>query len=161
MKQRPRLKSGLTEILGEIQSGSYVEPTGKTFSAWSEEWLRGRVNVKGSTWENYHSYLKNHVNPFLGSYKLTDIRHAHVQKLVAHLCGKNKLKGKDQKLSANTIGKVITMLKTVFKSAVKNNLIRLNPALDVELPKVIKAKIQPPTKEQIRAILDKASQRLG
>jgi integrase len=49
-----------------------------------------------------------------------------------------------------------TMLVTLFKSAVKSNLIRSNPAKDLELPKAVKAKVQPPSKKDVLAILQQA-----
>ncbi len=49
------------------------------------------------------------------------------------------------------------MLKTLFKAAVKNRIIHVNPALDVELPKVIKSKVQPPDKKDLIAILQHAT----
>ena len=49
------------------------------------------------------------------------------------------------------------MLKTLFKAAVKDRVIHVNPALDVELPKVIKAKVQPPDKKDMIAILQQAT----
>jgi integrase len=145
----------LTEVLGQIQKGAYIEPSEKTFGVFADQWLKNRVNIEGATAEGYESYLKMHVKPVIEDMKLKDIRHSHIQELVASLVVKQSARKKP--LSARTIGKIATMLKTVFKSAVKNELIRTNPALDVELPKPVKTPIQPPDKQDVLAILQTAS----
>jgi hypothetical protein len=43
------------------------------------------------------------------------------------------------------------------KAAVKDRIIYLNPAVDVELPKVIKPKVQPPDKKDLIAIRQRAT----
>ena len=50
------------------------------------------------------------------------------------------------------------MLHAVFRSAVKSDLIRANPATDLELPKVHRKPIVPPDKKDILAILKAAPQ---
>jgi integrase len=144
----------LTEVLAQIQTGGFVEPSEMTFEVFADQWLKNRVNVRASSSEGYESYLKQHVKPELGKLKLKDIRHSHIQALIATLTTKKTRRGTP--LKANTIRKVVTMLKTVFKSAVKNDLIRVNPATDLETPTVIKAKINPPGKEDVLAILRQA-----
>jgi integrase len=144
----------LTEVLGQIQTGGFVEPSDMTFEVFADQWLKNRVNVRGSTSEGYESYLKVHVKPELGKMALKDIRHSHVQGLITMLTTKKTRRGTP--LKANTIRKIVTMIKTVFKSAVKNDLIRVNPAQDLETPTVIKAKINPPGKEDVLAILRQA-----
>jgi site-specific recombinase XerD len=147
-------QTGITEVLGQIQTGGYVGSSEKTLGDFADEWLKNRVNVRGSTSEGYECYLKVHVKPDLGKMKLTDIRHSHVQGFVAGLTGKKTRK--DTPLSANTIRKIITMLKSIFKSAVKNDLIYRNPAAALEIPSAIKAKIEPPSMKDVLAILQKA-----
>jgi integrase len=144
----------LTEILGQIQSGAYVEPSGILFDEFADQWLKNRINISGSTWEGYDSYLKAHIKPELGTMKLKDIKHTHIQNLITRLATQPQKSGKP--LSANTVRKMATMLATLFKSAVKNNLIRINPAKELELPKAVKAKIQPPSKEDVLSILREA-----
>jgi hypothetical protein len=137
-------------------TGTYVEATEETFSEFADKWLKNRVGIKGSTLQNYESYLKVHVQPVLGAVKVKDIRPSTIQDLIAKLCQK-KASGAERLLSANTVGKIITMLKTTFKAAVKDRVIHVNPALDAELPKVVKKKVQPPDKKDLIAILQRAT----
>jgi integrase len=153
-KTKGQAQGRLTAILGQIQDGGYIEPSEMTFEEFADQWLKNRVNVRGSTSEGYESYLKVHIKPELGKLKLKEIRHSDVQGLVVKLAGKKTKRGTN--LKANTIHKAITMLRTVFKSAIKNDLIRTNPATELELPTVIKVKIDPPAKEDVLAILRQA-----
>jgi integrase len=152
---REEARKRLTEVLGNIDKGSHREPTKKTLSEFADEWLDGRVSIKGQTYQNYQSYLKCHVKPQIGHLKLTDIQYKTIEKLVTHLCQKEVHRGK-RALSANTIGKVITMLKGLFKAAIRHGYIKANPAAEVDLPKVAKANVQPPDKTDVSAILEQA-----
>jgi integrase len=157
-KSQDQAQEALTEIMKQMNDGSYVAPTGKTFSEYADEWLKGRVDIKGSTWENYLSYLNVHVKPFLGKTKLTDLRLSHVKSLIALLSQKKITKDKDntRTLSPSTVRKVITMLKTIFKDAIADGYIRVNPATGCRLPKVSRAKVKPPDKTAIRKVFELA-----
>jgi len=144
----------LIEALGQMQNGSYFEPSETTFADFADQWLDNRINIGGSTWAGYRSYLKRYAKPELGTMRLRDIRHVHIQGLISRLASE---KGEcNRRLSANSVCKIATMLVTIFKSAVTNNLIRTNPAAELELPTVIKVKIEPPGKEDVLAILRQA-----
>jgi integrase len=71
------------------------------------------------------------------------------------MCGKKNQLG--DPLSPNTIGQVITMSKQVFGDAIKHNLIRFNPAENVEVPKRIKPKVEPPGKADVLAVLEQVT----
>jgi integrase len=153
-KTKDLAQNRLTEILGQIQTGGYSEPSAMTLGEFADQWLKNRVNVRGSTSEGYESYISVHIKPDLGKMKLKDIKHSHVQGFIAGLTEKKTKFGTP--LKANTIRKIVTMVKSVFKSAVKNDLILRNPATELEIPTVIKAKINPPSKGDVLAILQKA-----
>jgi len=113
-----------------MDTGTYVETTEEGFSDFAGKWLKSCVGIKGSTWQNYESYLHLHVKPVLGSVKLQSIRPSTIQDVVAH---------------------------SARKAAVKDRIIYLNPAVDFELPKVIKPKVQPPDKKDLIAIRQRAT----
>ena len=154
-EKKAEAQTARTRILGEIQTGAYFETDATTFEQFADEWLENRVSIKGSTWQNYKSYLDLHVKPVLGSIKMSSVDFPAVQRLVRSL-GTKKAQGKAGNLSANTIRKITTMLSTLFSAAMKQKLMRTNPAVGLELPKVVKAKIEPSTMEGVRAILEQA-----
>jgi integrase len=154
-KTKSAARVRLTEAIGQIQTGIYFEPSGMTFGEYGDQWLKGRVNIVTATTAGYESYLKRHIRPELGEMKLKDIRQVHIQQFVSKLIAKTGRPGKP--LAASSIHRVIKMLKALFSSAVKNNLIRFNPAADLELPKAIKPQVQPPSKEDMLKIFEQAS----
>ena len=146
----------LTEILGQIQTGAYIEPSQMTLGSYADSWLKSRVNIEGSTTAGYSAYIRNHIKPdAIGEMELSKIRHSHVQTFVYKLA---KKKYRKRQLSPATVSKVIKMLHAVFRSAVKSDPIRANPATDLELPKVHRKPIVPPDKKDILAILKAAPQ---
>ena len=154
-EKKAEAQTARTRIPGEMQTGVYFETDATTFQQFADEWLEDRVSIKGSTWQNYKTYLDLHVKPVLGSIKMSSVDFPAVQRLVRSL-GTKKTQGKAGTLSANTIRKITTMLSTLFKAGMKQKFIRSNPAVGLELPKVVKAKIEPSTMKDVRAIRDQA-----
>ena len=148
----------LTEILGRIQTGTYCEPSATTFADFADSWLAGRVSIEADTGSSYGSYLNRRIKPALGPLKLKEIRCDTIQRFVAGLC---RPEGQSARaLSANTIKKIVSLLGTIFKGACRSNLIRFNPAEDIERPKVIKTKVQPADKADARAIFQTADMKI-
>jgi hypothetical protein len=58
-----KARTRLTEILRQMDTGTYVETTEETFLVFADKWLKSRVGIKDSTWQNYESYLNVHVKP--------------------------------------------------------------------------------------------------
>jgi integrase len=145
----------LTEALGQIHTGDYIEPSKMTLSEFAGQWIKNRITIEGNTREGYESYIKLHIKPSIGAKPIGDIRHSHIQEFVAELTKKNAYR-RSKPLSPKTIIKIMTMLNTVFKSAVKNELIRNNPVAGVELPKAARELVKPPEKADVLAILAKA-----
>jgi hypothetical protein len=62
----------LTEVLGEINKGTFARPTSVTFEKFSESWLAGRRQIRGSTESAYGSLVKRQLVPRLGSLRVAD-----------------------------------------------------------------------------------------
>jgi integrase len=52
---------------------------------------------------------------------------------------------------------VMTMTGTIFRDAIRHGYIRINACVGVELPKVVKVKVEPPDKTEVRALLDQSA----
>jgi hypothetical protein len=96
---KAQARNCLTEILGQIQTGGFFEPSEMTFEIFADQWLKNRISIGGATWEGYDSYLRAHIKPELGRMKLKDIRHSHIQALITRLATQEHRKGRP--LSAN------------------------------------------------------------
>ena len=103
----------------------------------------------------YEYYIRDDIAPSaLGRMKLTDIRRYHVSGFVA-----------DQTKAGRgtvTVRGLVTLLGTVFASAVKDELISTNPARDVDRPRLDPDDLKPWEPEVVRVFLDRCSKhRLG
>src|SRR5688572_20801311 len=71
----------LNRRLGEVQDGSFVEPTKLTVAAYLDQWLKNyaEIHVSGKTLERYRSITKHHLIPAFGHFRLTQLRPLHIQ----------------------------------------------------------------------------------
>jgi integrase len=100
----------------------------------------------------YEFYIRDDIAPSaLGRMKLTDIRLYQVQEFVA-----------DQTKAGRgtvTVRRLVTLLGTIFASAVKDELISANPARGVEKPKLEAERPDLWEPDQVRIFLDRCAQR--
>jgi integrase len=103
----------------------------------------------------YEYYVRSDIAPSaLGRMKLTDIRRYHVQEFMA-----------DQMKAGRgtvTVRRLLTLLGTIFASAVKDELISANPGRGVDRPRLDSERLDPWEPDQVRKFLDRCAQhRLG
>jgi integrase len=155
-RTKAEAQAHLNEVFTQMTQGCYFELKDITFAEFAERWLKNKVNVKGSTWQDYQSYLKAHVTPPLGHWRLSEIRPPTVMDLISELAQKQY---RGRSLKAKTIRNVITMLKTLFNDAVDDEFIRTSPAEKLkkdDLPATVKVKIEPPDRSSALAIVEQA-----
>ena len=142
----------LRAVTSSIDSGTHIEPSQMTLSAWSDIWLKEyTTDTKSSTLAQYESYFRNHINPNLGKVKLSSLQPHDVQKLINHL---QRASNGTKPLAYKTIKNVHGCLSTCLKQAVTLKYIRDNPATGCKLPRQdtdTKTDMMPLDSEQIRA----------
>ncbi len=82
------------------------------------------IKIRPTTEETYWCYYKKHIRDTIGMKKIADIRYTHMRDFYLDL-----LDGKN--LSLGTVKDIHRTLNPVFKNAVRDGLIRLNPAENV------------------------------
>ena len=94
------------------------------FVEWAKKWYvankKGQVSFK--TEEMYLNILNNHLIPYFLDFRLSDIREIHIKEMLAE----------KRDFSKSLNHKIVTTLKQIFKSAVKNQIISRNPAEDIK-----------------------------
>jgi integrase len=86
--------------------------------------------------------------------KLTDIRRYHVSEFVTNQTQAGR--------GAVTVRRLVTLLGTIFASAVNDDLISANPARGVDRPKLDSERLDPWEPEEVRIFLNRCAQhRLG
>lgn len=129
----------LTELLHQMQTGTYVEPTKETVGAYLSRWLEtARQGLGAKTAERYQELIERHVAPRIGSVLLQKLQPLHLQMLYSDLLESGRADGKGG-LSAQTVLHVHHLLHRALGQAVKWQLLLRNPADAVEPPKVLRA----------------------
>jgi integrase len=153
---RSQAQQRLNEILGEITHGSYVEPKATKFEKFAEEWLEGRVAVRGSTLSSYGSIVRKRLIPHFGKMGLSEIGYDQVQNFVQELT---------KEVSVKTLHNIIVCLRVMLVgkrggSALKRGFLRHDPTRGVEMPAMDEKQVVPPTKEEVWKLVD-AGEELG
>jgi len=112
---------------GVYRRGDFFEASGKpasqqTFRDYADAWLKTIVVAK-STRDSYEVALSASWNPAFGDMALGEIRFSDVKKAVA---------GRAAQVSGKTINNHLIVLRGVFDTAMRDELIRKNPAQGVE-----------------------------
>lgn len=140
----------LTEILRRRDAGEPLEESKQTFKAYAEEWLLHRASsLRSNTIESYRLTLKNHAFPNLGSRNLAAIDATDLAGLYASL---------KSELSPGSLKLLHAILLSLFRQAFKANLIKRNPLLSVDAPKLQRREMQTMNADQAKAYLQLAQQ---
>ena len=151
-------QQGRDLAVAQLHSNSYVTDNVVTVREFFTEWLETviKIRCKASTYSSYYYTLKNHIFPHIGGVKLTELNKAHILHLYRTV-------GTNYKSSAEQCR---VILKTGLRYAKQNQLISINPAKDVLIPKnIYKAKpyhainlnVQRTlTEEQLSLLIDKS-----
>lgn len=125
----------LTEVLANIDKGAHITPTGYTVSQWLREWLitYALPTVKQSTYISYESYVRLHLEPMLGTIKLTALTIEQLQRFFNQ---------KQQTLAVKSLRNIYNMLHACLDQAVINGHLLRNPINGVKLPSVSKKEIK-------------------
>ena len=141
----------LTQIIGEIDEGEYLEPSKLKLGDWLDIWLNEYCgDKKYSTVKGYRAKVKKHIKPQLGDIPLGKLTKPEVQKFYNRL-----LKPPDGSLgsSPKTIKNTHGVLSKAMSVAVVNGYIRRNPCQGVILPRMEKREVEPLTDDQVALLL--------
>jgi site-specific recombinase XerD len=133
-EQQVHTGSWFDRSLGTIPFQEYVE----------KHWLPSK-HIEATTVAAYMSNLNKHFFPFFGKKSMYQITSSLVQDWVTLAA--------TQGLSARSIRKYHTMLHSIFKRAVRDQLVATNPCEQTELPKVITKKSRTLTPDEFSVLL--------
>jgi integrase len=122
----------------DIDRGEFESRSRLTLREYALEWVeryqgRGRRGFRDHTREEYRRQLEQYVfRYFPKGAKLTEITPSKVAGFIAWLCDPAKQNGRA--LSDSTIRNIVKPLRACLASAVREGLIRSNPARDADMP---------------------------
>jgi len=145
------------EIRARLVLGSMdVEEEGEKplFESYATEWIEGyaKAACKDSTSENYESIIRRHLVPAFKGKRLGEIGRMDVKELIIAKIGEG--------LKRKTIKNIKLCLSTIFSSAVEDELVEINPLLQLgrKTRNLLRGKgevfeIDPFTREEVTAFL--------
>ncbi len=122
-------KEALSEIEKQVKHGTYM-PVREvpTFLEVAEAWLLSKESsLRDSTLEQYRGHVKNHLNPFMGALKITQVTFDILEKFKTHAL--------EMGVTPETLRKVFVTLNSILEHGVKGRYISHNPAIYVQRPK--------------------------
>ena len=147
-KTQKEVRQKLTAITAEIDSGTYILQDKTTLEQWLNIWLDEYMgDKKYGTIRNYKIACKYHIIPYMGKYRLSDLKPHMIQTLYNRL-----YRGEDgeKPLSAKTIRNVHGVLSKALNQAVWNEMIRSNPEQLTTLPRKEQKEIETLSDKQIQ-----------
>lgn len=112
----------------QLQAGEWIDPKlqATPYGEWVQQWFDAQSHVRVGTRENNASALNARILPVFGEASLRDIRPIHVEQFVADLSAE---------LGPSRVRQIYNVLNASLKAAVKNEMLKSNPADGVKLPK--------------------------
>jgi integrase len=122
----------------DIGRGEFEERSRLTLREYATEWIeryhgRGRRGFRDDTRDDYRRQLGQYVfRYFPDRARLTDVTPSGIAGFVGWLCDPSKQDGRE--LADSTIRNIMAPLRACLATAVREGLIRSNPARDIDLP---------------------------
>ncbi len=139
----------LVKVLRDKQQGIVRTPSKQTTKAYLSEWLeQSKSRLKPRTHADYVCTLENHVIPYLGSVLVAKLTPQRLQSWLRAL--------QKDGVSANRCRYARTVLRAALKQATRWQVLAINPATLVDVPRHERAEIQPLNVEQAQQLLKAA-----
>lgn len=152
---RQAVADKLAEVLPSVRNGLYKEPSKITFSEWLDNWLNNHKKnaLRISTFDSYKTQIEKHIKPNIGHIQLSQLATSHLQQLYNNKLVGNRADSKQGGLSARSVRYIHVVLDGALKQALRENIIQINPADAVTLPKQIKPNVKYLNDEQVAKFL--------
>jgi integrase len=146
---RAEVAEQLVKMLRDKQQGIVTTPSKQTTKAYLTEWLeQAKSRVKPRTHADYQCTLQKHAIPYLGSVRVSKLTPQRLQGWLRALQADG--------VSANRCRYARTVLRAALKQATRWQVLAINPATLVEVPRHDRAEIQPLDVEQAQQLLKAA-----
>ena len=156
-KSKREANAALAATINQINTGQYVEPSKIILKDFLSQWMEDSVKQqnKKSTASSYQYLLDSHVIPEIGAMPIDKIKPFHLQQLYRKKLESGKLNGKGG-LSPTTVRRIHNVLHKAFSTAVKWQLLQVNPADAVDAPRQNKNEMSYLTRDQVEDFLEAA-----
>jgi len=145
-----KLKTALSDV---AENEPIVVKDKSTVAEWLPLWLKEYkiMELRDSTYEVYESQIEKDIIPLIGHIKLNELSGWHIQKMYNKLQESKDIGGRG--LGSASVTKVKNILSGAIKQAITNRMIRSNPLLEANPPKVEDTEIRVLTKNEQKQFL--------
>ena len=152
------LSAKLRQLTEAYKGVDLTEESNMALSVWLDKWLDEYMaaTLRPTTLNGYRRSLELHVKPYLGNKTLSKITAVDLRSLYRSLQETGQVHPKDGQspgLSARTVHGIHTTLHHALKTAMEQNLIPNNPAVEVDPPKFDGAPLKILTEAQLDAFM--------
>jgi len=125
----------LGELLHQLNTQQYAEPTRLTLAQYLEDWLAHKAStVSRTTWLSYAGIVRSHIIPALGHLPLTALTPLHVQHWLQQQLASGRADGRGEGLSHRTVQYSHAILFRALRHAARLQLVTRNAAEAVQPP---------------------------
>ena len=147
----------LHELKDQYAGVELTEDSSITLGEWLGRWLEDykKPTLRPSTYAGYSKVIANHILPYLGGKRLTQLKTADIQKHYNRLLKSGRMKdnGQGKGLSNATVRGIHMVLREALDSAVREGLIPRNPADGTSPPKIHRKEKQVLTKGELETFM--------
>ena len=135
-KNQKEVRQKISQIVTEIDDGSYIEPNTMKLGTWMDIWLQDYTgNVKPATYSAYEEHVRVHIKPYLGDIQLMKLAPHMVQRVYNMLI-------REKGLSPKSVKNIHGVLHRAVEQAKKLGYLKENPLEAVIVPRVEKKQIK-------------------
>lgn len=148
-KTKAEAERAQAQLIEELNKGICPADSKTSFKEAGEMFMRLHVSIhcKPSTEEGYKGYLKNHIYPFFGEMKLTEITPLMVKEFVKQMV--------DTGRTHSTVNKYTKLISEIYTFMIDSNVITRNPARKQTLKETKNDKIRALSSIEVKALLSK------
>lgn len=146
-------QAALNEALAGLQQGAYVAPSKQTVREFLDTWIETvKPELAITAWTNYREVLKSYVLPHIGSVRLADLSAMDLKRWHGELLDHGRRDGTP--LAVNSVKLAHRVLHRALADGVRWNVLPVNPASSVRVPKGEHKEMSVWTSEEARRFLD-------
>lgn len=145
----------MNELLYQLQTGTYIDPTNITVAEYLERWLSTycEQNVSPKTLRSYRLEVNNHLIPVLGRIPLDKLSPLHLQEFYTNQLQNGRKDGKGG-LSSRSVNYQHRIIHEALKHATQWQLVNRNVADAVVPPRFKSKEMNALSKEEALAFLN-------
>ena len=156
-EKQSELMPKLNELKMQYAGVRLTEDSSITLGEWMARWMEEykKPILRPSTYSGYSKDIENHIIPYLGAKKLTQLKTSEIQKHYNYLLESGRVKdnGKGKGLSNATVRGIHMVLREALDSAVSEGIIPKNPADGTSPPKIHRKEKQVLTKDELETFM--------